>query len=117
MDSPKARAVNPPSAASSITKMISFMPYRSKAPLDSARFSVNSQERSGEQSARRRGHSESLRESLTFEFPLQRFNDSPNHVATASLIRMRDQARGKVDLIPTFPLRIHLRRQKAEHFL
>src|SRR5437773_11549514 len=63
--------------------MISFMPYRSKAPLDSARFSVNSQERSGEQSARRRGHSESLRESLTFEFPLQRFNDSTNHVARA----------------------------------
>src|SRR5882724_6827673 len=92
MDSPKARAVNPPSAASSITKMISFMPYRSKAPLDSARFSVNSQERSGGQSARRRGHSESLRESLTFEFPLQRFNDSTNHVATASLIRMTYQA-------------------------
>src|SRR5438132_13695080 len=83
MDSPKARAVNPPSAASSITKMISFMPYRSKAPLDSARFSVNSQERSGEQSARRRGHSESLRESLTFEFPLQRFNVSTSHVTTA----------------------------------
>src|SRR5207237_8782816 len=90
MDSPKARAVKPPSTDSSITKMISFISYRSKAPLYSARFSANSQERSGEQSARRRGHSESLRESLTFEFPLQRFNDSTNHAATASLIRTAD---------------------------
>ncbi len=48
MDSPKARAIKPPSTASSITKMISFMPYKSKAPLDSARFTVNSQGRSRE---------------------------------------------------------------------
>jgi hypothetical protein len=46
----KALAIEPPSTASSITKMISFMSYRSKAPLDSPRFGVNSQERSREDS-------------------------------------------------------------------
>jgi len=61
------------------------MPYRSKAPLDSARFSVNSQERSG---SSRRGDVATPKASASRELLNFRFNALTNHAAKALLLTL-----------------------------